>query len=151
LGFIKGRIFYDNLKMTDKFLLASNKKKPPHFWREGVSGKSRLSLPDIKEYTIHGGFVYFEDMLQLFSFPVMQRVSGHFYQAHYKMSLEEKEAIPRKTEQTDIRIDQLRRVEGEFLNYKDFESGDDVRRVVWKLYAKYRELVVRIPEILDPY
>jgi hypothetical protein len=42
-------------------------------------------------------------------------------------------------------------VEGEYLNYKNFENNDDVRRIVWKIYAKNKELVVRIPEIMDPY
>jgi hypothetical protein len=151
LGFIKGRLFYDNYNMTDKFILASNRRNPGKFWREGVEGKSMIELPDIKEYTIDGGFIYFEDMLQIFSIPVRQTVKGHFYQTPQKVAFDEKEALPRKTEETDTRIDQLRRVEGEFLNYKDFESGDDVRRVVWKVYAKNRELVVRIPEIFDPY
>ncbi len=151
LGFIKGRLFYDDYKMTDKFILASNRRKPQQFWREGVSGKSKLVLPDIKEYAVEGGFIYFEDMLQLFSLPVKQKVKGHFYQAPELVDLEEREALPRKTEETDVRIDQLRKVEGEYLNYKDFESGDDVRRIVWKVYAKSRELVVRVPEIFDPY
>ncbi|WP_118950877.1 DUF58 domain-containing protein [Taibaiella helva] len=151
LGFIKGRLFYDDRHMTDKFPLASNKRKAQQFWREGVAGKSRILLPDIKEYAINGGAVYFEDMLQLFSLPVIQKVKGHFYQAPDQVQLHEKEALPRKTEQTDTRIDQLRKVEGEYLNYKGFEGGDDVRRIVWKVYAKSRELVVRVPEIFDPY
>ena len=45
----------------------------------------------------------------------------------------------------------MRKVEGEFLNYKNFENNDDVRRIVWKIYAKNKELVVRIPEMMDPY
>ena len=108
-------------------------------------------MPDIKEYSITGGFVFFEDMLQLFSLPVRQRISGHFYQEPESMLLAEKEALPRKANDTNIRIDQMRRVEGDYLNYKDFESGDDVRRIVWKLYAKNRELVVRTPEIFNPF
>jgi len=151
LGFIKGRLFYDDLRMTDKFLLASNRRSPGRFWREGVSGKSRLRLPDIREYAVEGGFLYFEDMLRLLSLPVRQKVQGHFYQAPERVRIEEREPLPRKTEQTDTRIEQLRKVEGEYLNYKDFESGDDVRRIVWKVYAKNRELVVRVPEIFDPY
>jgi hypothetical protein len=51
----------------------------------------------------------------------------------------------------DVRIEQMRPVEGEPLSYKDFEAGDDVRRVVWKIYAKNRELMVRIPERFEPY
>lgn len=50
-----------------------------------------------------------------------------------------------------MRIEELRKVQGEFLNYKNFENNDDVRRIVWKIYAKNKELVVRIPETNDPY
>jgi len=151
LGFIKGRLIYDDMRMTGKFLMASNKKNPGRLWREAVSGKSIVILPDIKEYSISGGYVFFEDMLQLFSLPVKQQIKGHFYQEPESMMLEEKEAQPRKTDDTEIRIDQLRRVEGDYFNYKDFEIGDDVRRIVWKLYAKNRELVVRTPEIFNPF
>ncbi|MFT4062811.1 MAG: DUF58 domain-containing protein [Edaphocola sp.] len=151
LGFVKGRLFYDDLKMTDKFLLASNKRSKGNFWREGIHGRNRLYLPDVKEYEITGGFVFFEDMLQLLSLPVRQTLKGHFYQAPDRVVINEKEARPLKTDDTETRIEQLRKVQGEYLNYKDFESGDDVRRIVWKVYAKNRELMVRIPEIFDPY
>lgn len=151
LGFIKGRLFYDNYEMTDKFILASNKRKASNFWREGVSGKSLLNLPDIKEYDVRGGFVFFEDMLQLISLPVRQKIANHFYQPPVNLETGEQEIFPLKADDTDVRIEQLRKVDGEYINYKDFESGDDVRRIVWKVYAKNRELVVRIPEIFNPY
>jgi len=151
LGFIKGRLFYDDLKVTDKFILASNQREKKKFWRLGVKGKSKLALPDIREYAIEGGFVFFEDMLQIFSLPVRQTIKGHFYQSPENIALRDDKALPRRTEETETRIDQMRKVQGEYLNYKDFESGDDVRRVVWKVYAKNRELMVRIPEIFDPY
>ncbi len=151
LGFIKGRLFYDDHEMTDKFSLLSNKRKEKSIWPIAVSGRCRLELPDIKEYQLKGGFVYFHDMLHLFSLAVHQPVTGQFHQPPVLNKKEDKEVAPKKTETTDIRIDQLRRVEGEYLNYKDFESGDDVRRIVWKVYAKNRELVVRIPERFEPF
>lgn len=151
LGFVKGRLFYDNHDMTDKFSLLSNKRKENSIWPVAVSGRSRLELPDIKEYHLQGAIVYFNDMLHLFSLAVPQNISGQFYQPPVLQEKEEKEVAPRKTETTDIRIDQLRRVEGEYLNYKDFEAGDDVRRIVWKLYARNKELVVRIPERFEPF
>src|SRR5205085_2239331 len=58
---------------------------------------------------------------------------------------------PKRTTELNTRIDTIKKVEGEFLNYKNFENNDDVRRIVWKIYAKNKELVVRIPEIIDPY
>lgn len=151
LGFVKGRLFYDDHQMTDKFSLLSNKRKERSWFRAAITGRSRLNLPDIKEYELSGGFVYFEDMLHLFSLSVAQPIRGQFYQPPLLADEDDREVFPKKTETMDVRIDQLRRVEGEYHNYKDFESGDDVRRIVWKVYAKNRDLVVRIPEMFEPY
>lgn len=151
LGFVKGRLYYDDYQLTDKFSLLSNKRKEQSFWRSAISGRSRLALPDIREYQLRGGFVFFEDMLHLFSLAVPQKIGGQFYQPPVLREEEDKEVAPKKTETLDVRIDQMRRVEGEYLNYKDFEAGDDVRRIVWKVYAKNRDLVVRMPERFEPY
>lgn len=151
LGFIKGRLYYDDNIFTDRFGLLSNKRKEQSLKRLAVTGRSRLALPDIKEYDIKGGFVYFQDMLHIFTLAAAQPVSGHFYQPPVLQEGKDTEVYPKKTERMDVRIEQLRRVDGEPLNYKDFESGDDVRRIVWKVYAKNRELVVRIPEMYEPY
>jgi len=151
LGFIKGRLYYDDNVMTDRFALLTNKRKAQSLRRAAITGKSRLYLPDIKEYDLKGGFIYFEDMLHIFSLAAAQPISGHFYQPPVINGHHDAEVYPKKTENMDVRIEQMRRVEGEYLNYKDFESGDDVRRIVWKVYAKNRELVVRVPEMFEPY
>ena len=151
LGFVKGRLFYDDYRLTDKFPLLSDKRQSGKLLRFAIGGKSRLSLPDIKEYQLRGGFIFFEDMLHLFSFAAPQKSGGAFYQPPVLRGGQDDDVAPKKTEQTDIRIDQMRRVQGEYLAYKDFEAGDDVRRIVWKVYAKNRDLVVRIPELFEPY
>ena len=151
LGFVKGRLFYDDYQLTDKFPLQSNEYAEGKLLRRGIRGRSRLLLPDIREYQLRGGFVYFEDMLHLFSFAAAQPLSGTFYQPPVLRNVPDAEVAPRKTESLDIRIDQMRRVEGDPLAYKDFEPGDDVRRIVWKVYARNRELVVRMPERFEPY
>ncbi len=151
LGFVNGRLYYDDSLFTDKFSLIANKRKKQSLWREAIIGRSRLNLPDIKEYNLKGGFVYFEDMLHLFSLAVAQPVNGHFYQPPVLSKQYDETVFPKKTETMDVRIEQLRRTEGEYLNYKDFEAGDDVRRIVWKVYARNRELVVRVPELFEPY
>lgn len=151
LGFVKGRLFYDNKQLSDKFGLLSVRRKKNSIIRDAITGRNRIALPDIKEYQIKGGIVFFEDMLHIISLPLLQPIAGNFYQSP-KTQLEKVEDVaPKKTDTMDIRIDQLRKVEGEFLNYKDFESGDDVRRIVWKVFAKNRDLVVRIPERMEPY
>jgi len=108
-------------------------------------------LPDIKEYDLMSGFLFFEDMLRLFSLAVSQPLQGHFYQSPNHVAAADVFVFTKKTENMDVRIEQMRPVEGEPLSYKDFEAGDDVRRVVWKIYAKNRELMVRIPERFEPY
>ncbi|PQJ09388.1 hypothetical protein CJD36_019275 [Flavipsychrobacter stenotrophus] len=151
LGFVKGRLIYDDNQMTDQFSLMSGQRKERSIWRLAITGKSNIVLPDIKEYDLKGGFVYFQDMLHLFSLAVPQPISGHFYQPPVLMQEQDADVYPKKTETLDVRIEQMRRVEGEHTNYKDFEAGDDVRRIVWKVYARNRELVVRIPEMFEPY
>ena len=151
LGFVNGRIVYDDNQMTDIFGLLSHRKKDRTNSRSAITGRSRIILPDIKEYDVKGGFIYFHDMLRLFSLAVAQPISGHFYQPPVLMDNVEADVFPKKTQNMDVRIEQMRRVEGEQFNYKDFESGDDVRRIVWKVYARSRELVVRVPEMFEPY
>jgi len=151
LGFIKARLYYDDNVFTDFFGLLSNKRKEQSLRRIAITGRSRLTLPDIKEYDLKGGFIYFQDMLHIFRLAAAQPISGHFYQPPVLQDGNDTDVFPKKTETMDVRIEQLRRVEGEQLNYKDFEAGDDVRRIVWKVYAKNRELVVRVPELYEPY
>lgn len=151
LGFVKARLYYDDGQLTDKFALLSSKLRKKSLLREAISGKSRLQLPDIKEYQIKGGIIFFEDLLNLISLPVRQQMGGNFYQAPESIEQSAHEVSPKQTNTMDIRIEQMRKVEGEYLNYKTFESGDDVRRIVWKVFAKNRELVVRIPERMEPY
>jgi hypothetical protein len=151
LGFVKARLYYDDGQLTDKFALLSSKLKKKSLLREAIMGKSRIQLPDIKEYQIKGGMIFFEDLLNIISLPVRQQMGGNFYQAPNSIEQSANEVSPKQTNSMDIRIEQMRKVEGEYLNYKTFESGDDVRRIVWKVYAKNRALVVRIPERMEPY
>lgn len=151
LGFVRGRLFYDDYRLSGKFSLLSRRHRADPQMRPAIAGRSRLMLPDVREYQLRGGFVFFEDMLHLFSFPVAQPAGGSFYQPPVQRDTALPEVAPRKTETTDVRIDQMRRVEGDYLNYKDFESGDDVRRIVWKVYARSGDLVVRVPERFEPY
>jgi len=78
-------------------------------------------------------------------------VQDHFHTHPFSPLVEDFAISPLKTEDTTTRIEELKKVEGEYLHYKNFENNDDVRRIVWKIYAKNKDLVVRIPEILDPY
>lgn len=151
LGYVKGRILFSDLKPSEMIVFDSAIKQKRKFWRIGIKGMKRIWLPDRRDYLVAKGVVYFQDMFQLFSFAYAENLDRRMYTTPPAQEERVLTVDPNKTEQTDVRIETLRKVEGEYLNYKNFESSDDVRRIVWKIYARSRELVVRIPEIMDPY
>lgn len=149
LGFIKLRLKYDKTNYSEKFYLV--KPSSFKFFNASLKGAYNWSLPQIKEYRVDKVIIYFEDFFQFFSFAIAINSNSNFHTQPVTHQSKIMEAFPRKTEDTATRIEEIKRVEGEHINYKSFESNDDVRRIVWKIYAKNKELVVRIPEIMDPY
>ena len=150
LGFLNFRFVYDGAKLSPKFSLIPSGKKTTLF-SAGKTGWYNWPLPTIKEYEVEKLVVYFEDIFQFFSFSARLPVKQSFFTKPQKTTTPEQALTPKKTEEQNIRIEELRRVQGEYINYKNFEDNDDVRRIVWKIYAKNKELVVRIPEVLDPF
>ena len=148
-GFVKLRLQYDNNHFSNKFSLLENRQNK--LFSTTIEGIYHWPLPEIKEYHVQKTILYFEDVFQFFSFAVDLAASNHFFTQPTALHRPDMKVLPRKTEETTTRIEELRKVEGEYLNYKNFENNDDVRRIVWKIYAKNKELVVRIPEIMDPY
>jgi hypothetical protein len=90
-------------------------------------------------------------MLGLVSLPVVVPFNQQVYTLPRPQEVQKISAQPNATEEQKHRIDVPRRVEGEHVNYKEFETGDNIHRIVWKIYAKSGQLVVRIPETKDPY
>ncbi len=148
-GFIKIRLQYGSAHFSKKFLLVENQRK--QLFNNTIEGTYHWPLPEIKEYHVQKAILYFEDFLQFFSVAVDLPANNHFITQPTALTRPNVNVRPRKTEDTTTRIEELRKVEGEYLNYKHFENNDDVRRIVWKIYAKNKELVVRMPEIMDPY
>ena len=149
-GYIRLRLRYDKNSISPKFA-PINLQRKKNFFSMQAKGIYNWPLKNIKEYDIERGIIYFEDFFQFFSFTSQLPVNSNFYTQPLKAATGRVSVQPKKTEDTNVRIDQIRKVEGEFLNYKNFETNDDVRRIVWKIYAKNKELVVRIPETHDPY
>jgi hypothetical protein len=149
-GYIRLRLQYDENKVSDKFSLKDDGQRQKLF-STTERGIYRWPLADIKEYKVTNCIVYFEDMFQFFSFASGLPAGDNFITQPQHISSPGFSVQPKKTEYINTRIDRIRKVEGEFLNYKNFENNDDVRRIVWKIYAKNKELVIRIPETNDPY
>lgn len=149
-GYIRLRLFYDGNNISPKFA-PINKKTNYSFYSKNINGAYKWPLKNIKEYDISKAIIYFEDFFQFFSFTTILSAKSNFFKHPLQKSIVPVIVQPKKTDETNMRIEEMRKVEGEFLNYKNFENNDDVRRIVWKIYAKNKELVVRIPETNDPY
>jgi len=149
-GYIRLRLSYDHNNISPKFAPIRLEPKK-HLFSMQIKGVYNWPLKNIKEYDISSGIIYFEDFFQFFSFTSQLSVNSNFYTQPLKAATPKVIVQPKKTEDTNMRIEEIRKVEGEYLNYKNFETNDDVRRIVWKIYAKNKELVVRIPETNDPY
>jgi uncharacterized protein (DUF58 family) len=149
-GFLFYRFLYDENRLSPKFSLAPS-KPTLSFYQPVKTGWYNWPLPTVREYDVDKLVVYFEDIFQFFSFSLPVKVNQSFFTKPRVRQTPDSELIPKKTEAETIRIEELRKVQGEFLNYKNFEDSDDVRRIVWKIYAKNKELVVRTQEIFDPF
>lgn len=122
-------------------------------WRDLLSkeGTADLQLTKRAQYQVKGFIFSFEDYLQFFRFSFFKKTKKTFYLYSQKREVPSIDIPPSKAREELEKVKTSKRVEGDFLNYKDFESGDDVRRIVWKIFAKSKDLVVRIPEVINPY
>src|ERR1035437_9452307 len=132
-GYIRLRLHYDDENISPKFSLINNQSKT-QFFSSSLNGIYNWPLPEIKEYKVSNAIIYFEDMFQFFSFAATLPAQDNFFTQPDNNTTAALKVQPKKTEDTNTRIEQIRKVQGEFLNYKNFENNDDVRRIVWKIY-----------------
>jgi hypothetical protein len=149
LGYIKIKIEFENGKLSDTIVI--NKFSKGFEKLLPKEGSTLVWLPDRKQYHAKGFIISFIDYLQFFRFTIYKKSRNSFYLHSAEMDIDLQEINPSKTKEEVEKIKTSRKVQGDFLNYKDFEMGDDVRRIVWKIFAKNRELVIRTPEVINPY
>lgn len=149
LGFIKIKIEFENGKLSETIVI--NKFSKGFEKLQPKEGTTVIWLPDRKQYHAKGFIISFIDYLEFFRFTLYKKTKNGFYLHSSEMDIAPQEINPSKTKEELQKIKTSRKIEGDFLNYKDFESGDDVRRIVWKIFAKNRELVIRTPEVINPY
>ena len=149
LGYIKVRIEFNDGSISDTIVL--NKYSKGFEKLLPKEGASLIWLPDRKQYHVKGFIISFIDYLQFFRFTSYKKTRSSFYLHSAEVDVPLDEINPSKTKEEVEKVRTTKKVKGDFLNYKDFETGDDVRRIVWKIFAKNRELVIRIPEIMNPY
>lgn len=149
LGSVKLRFYYDGNRSTKAYSFAA--RGFSFLFASKADLKCDLDLFDIRSYTIDSVRVQFKDMFNLFSFSHCYKLDKQFYTFPNKEDVEVVQPSPTLAKETNLRTEIVRRVEGELLFFKDFEPSDDIRRIIWKIYAKTKELVVRVPELRNPF
>jgi hypothetical protein len=151
LGTIRARLIFTGKGMSDVITLDTNVVQKGRWIRHGIRGTGRTMLHDRGIYDVEKVHILFFDMFNLVALPWSIPFLHQVYTLPRIEQPSKVKAQPNAVEEQKFRIDVPKRVEGEYINYKEFESGDNIRRIVWKIYAKSGQLVVRIPETRDPY
>jgi len=149
LGYFKAWIVFEDGEIVGPLMI----NRFSGGWKDLLfkEGAANLQLERRAQYHVKGYLFSFEDYLQFFRFSFFKKAKKLFYLHSQKREVPSVDIPPAKAKEELEKVKTSKRVEGDFLNYKDFESGDDVRRIVWKIFAKNKELVVRIPEVINPY
>ena len=151
LGTIQARLIFSQKRVSDRIILDTNVSRPRQLWRQAIRGSGQTLLHDRGIYDVENVMILFCDMLGLVSLPCNVPFAQQLYTLPRPQEEQKVKAQPNATEEQKYRIDIPKKVEGEHVNYKEFETGDNIHRIVWKIYAKSGQLVVRIPETKDPY
>jgi len=151
LGTIRARLIFKEKRLSDVILLDNDVFKKRGLVRQAIKGTGKIMLHNRGIYDVEKVHLLFCDMFSLVALPCSVPFSQQLYTLPKEQERSKVSAQPNSTEEQKYRIEIPKRVEGEYISYKEFESGDNIRRIVWKIYAKSGQLVVRIPETKDPY
>lgn len=151
LGTIQARFVFSEKRLSDRVILDTNVTKSRYWWPIAIRGNGETLLHDRGIYDVENVLILFCDMLGLVSLPCTVPLNQQLYTLPLAQEQQLIKGQRHATEEQKYRIDIPKRVEGEHVNYKEFETGDNIHRIVWKIYAKSGQLVVRIPETKDPY
>lgn len=150
LGAVRGRWVFDQLALSASFPLFGRKHT-----RAGrayhLAELPALEWPDLQEYALQKAILQVQDLFRLVSLPLVLDFRQSYTPPPPRQESQTMSPPPRLQRESDQRVPWLRKAQGDYIQHKDFEAGDDIRRIAWKWYARNRELLVRIPEIQEPY
>lgn len=149
LGFAKTKVVFDDYLQTDEVLLDKVIRRQGK--KAGIMARKGLLLPNIKDYRILSSIVQFEDFFHLFSWPYREHEDNGVFTEPPQRDGEEIPIHTSKSEDPVMKVIQHKVAKGELLDYKKYAPGDDIRRIIWKNYARNRELTVRTFDRTFPY
>jgi hypothetical protein len=144
LGNLIGVLKLSNNELIYPIVFTKNNIK--QFKWKGATNDANLKLPYYKTYNFTSLILNYKDFLGLMQFPIVIKNNITLCNTPQLFSFSTPKITPIKTSDNETEIKSTQVKEGDILHYKDYEYGDDIRRIVWKVYAKTNEFIVRIPE-----
>lgn len=151
LGFVRIHLLKNETVCSESILLLPSSESNLFFF-SGTMVSPPLTQSDIIRAEIMDGLViHFEDPFRFFSFSIRRslhlerlRLPDADAEATSWMTIKHPD---REEQHTDTQQPRP----GDWFRLKSFESGDDVRRIVWHLYARHKALMVRQQDQHQPY
>lgn len=151
MGFVRVHLMKKENVVSDTILLLPSNESGI-FFLNGTMISAPLSQSDVIRAEVIDGIVFhFEDPFRFFSFSTQWPIQIERFRLP-DADVEQADWMMIKhpdREEQHTPFQQARA--GDWFRLKSFESGDDVRRIVWNLYAKHKALMVRQQDIHQPY
>jgi len=155
-GVIKFRLVFYEYDSTDwYFLLKSQRRKGELFNSSdrGAIGSFDLYFRHLGRFRTRYSVVKFEDPFGLLSLPIVEKeFDAHIAERNFYIysipSHPVASAAPYYVKRASVPSvsEQKFKVAEDFFDQKRYEPTDDSRRLLWKVFARSRELLIRIPE-----
>jgi hypothetical protein len=148
MGVVQAALHFNNKEYSPIFNLSSSNKLA--WWRRAINSEVQFNMPISKTYHVEFALFLFRDAFGFFC--LHKKVPAQNTLLHLPPSKTEHINLQPNTSSEAIqRVPQQRRIDGDFLRFKKFDTGDDTRRIVWRIFARNKDLQVRTPEIFNPF
>ena len=151
LGFVRIHLLKNDMVCSESILLLPSRQSSIFFWGGTMVSPPLTQSDIIRNEIIDSLVIHFEDPFRFFSFSIRRpihierlRLPDADAEATTWMTIKHPD---REEQHTDTQQPRP----GDWFRLKSFESGDDVRRIVWHLYARHKELMVRQQDQHQPY
>lgn len=145
LGLLKGSIMLHDGELIEPLFFLKNKINK---WSiTGTIANQTINLPHLQQYQFESIYLQYIDIFRMMALPI--NIPSKFIFKNTPTTTNKIPSIqlfPMVQTKEDAQNRIPLKKDGELFQYKHFESSDDIRRIVWKIYAKNQEFIVRTYE-----
>lgn len=151
MGFVRVHLLYQKELCSESVLLLPTAKSGIIFFKGAMDSATLEAADVVRAETMDGMVFHFEDPFRFFSISFFQSVALERLRLPDATAESTNWLYSKHPDREEEHTTNMQRRAGDWLHLKSFEPGDDVRRIVWTLYARHKALMVRWQDQQDPY